>query len=451
MNDVLDALRDRLGDDGVVADKEIVAGYLDDWTGRFHGKAVCVTRPADTKDVVAIMQVAKERSVPVVTQGGNTGLAGGAIPTRGGIILSTERLKSIELDSLAQVAKVGAGVTLSELNEYLAASGLRFAVDLASRDSATLGGMAATNAGGIHLIRFGGTRQQLLGVEAVLGGGQLISRMEGLQKDNSGYDWPSILCGSEGTLGVITRVAVKVVSKPRHRSVALVSLSSLRSALKLMSAARKRFSHLDAVEFMSESGLRLVEGLGAQKWPLTGDIPECALLFEVEGDEVYLDEMADFLGKSDDLLDSALAYDSRADALWYWREQHTVAIGHEGVPHKLDISIPLSVIPEFSEAVIKLLEERFPSARLVLFGHLADGNIHVNILNVDPDDYRIDHEIFRIVAHFGGSISAEHGIGRAKVRDLTLTRSRDDLDSMVAVKKALDPALVLNPGILFDL
>jgi len=447
--DIVEALRRSFGAGSVVTDPDIMSGYLTDWTGRFKGQARCIIRPVNIWQVQRAVEIVRAWHTSLITQGGNTGLVGGATPVNGGIVLSSQFLKEIDIDVNSRVARVGAGVTLSELNLKAGEVGLRFAVDLASRDSATLGGMVATNAGGIHVIRYGGTRQQLVGIEAVLGNGQVISRMEGLHKDNSGYDWPSILCGSEGTLGVITRVAVNLITVPAHRSVALIAVDTLSGAIQVMGDARRKFPHLDAAEFMCSSGLELVKRIHGPRWPL-GEIPSFALLIEVEGDDIEVDEMAEFLELHDEVLDAALASDSRAEGLWYWREQQTVAINHFGVPHKFDVSVPVSDMAGFVDHVSELVEIEYPSVQTIFFGHLGDGNVHVNLLNVDESDEEIDHEILAIVASYGGSISAEHGIGRAKVHDLSLTRSQEDIESMKSLKKALDPDLILNPGILFD-
>ncbi len=449
LHDVVDDLRNSFGSSSVVTDPEIMAGNLTDWTGRFRGEALCVVRPVNPWQVQRVIEIARSSRTAVTSQGGNTSLVGGATPVNGGIILSSQLLQGIEIDRHSQIAKVGAGVTLTELNRKARESGLRFGVDLAARDSATLGGMVSTNAGGMHVIRHGGTRQQLVGIEAILGTGQLVSRLEGLYKDNSGYDWASILCGSEGTLGVITKVVVRLVPVPKHRSVALVSVGSLAAAIRIVSDARRRFAYLDAAEFMSGTGLEHVERLQDKRWPL-GEIPPYALLLETAGEELEVDQLAEFLDNHEDVDDAALAYDARAEGLWTWREGQSLAISSQGIPHKLDVTIPIGEIPAFVAYVSQLIEAEYPAVQAVFFGHLGDGNIHVNLLNVDDADAEIDHEIFATVASSGGSISAEHGIGRAKVHDLSLTRSPQDISSMLSIKKALDPMRILNPGILFD-
>ncbi|NNN20134.1 MAG: FAD-binding oxidoreductase [Acidimicrobiaceae bacterium] len=449
MADVVEALIRSFGTGSVVVDPEIISSNTVDWTGRFKGDVLCVVRPVNSWQVQRAVEISRSTHTPITTQGGNTSLVGGATPVHGGIILSSLLLNEIEIDTSSQTARVGAGVTLNALNLKAKEWGLCFAVDLASRDSATLGGMIATNAGGIHMIRYGGTRQQLIGIEAILGTGKLISRMEGLYKDNSGYDWASILCGSEGTLGVITKAIVKLIPVPKHRTVALIAVDTLSGAIRIMVDARRRFPHLDAVEFMSRDGLELVHRLQGKKWPL-GEIPVYSLLIEVAGDVVEIDELAEFLDDHNEVVDAAISYDGQAEGLWYWREQHSVAISRAGIPYKLDVAIPILEMPGFLNYVSELVELEYPKVRVVAFGHLGDGNVHVNLLNVGSPDDEIEHEILASVASYGGSISAEHGIGRAKIHDLSLTRSPQDIDSMRSIKKVLDPTQILNPGILFE-
>lgn len=445
--DAISALKESLGSNVVVSDPEITGSYGTDWTGRFKGKVLCVLRPANAWQVQRIIEIARVSGVPVVPQGGNTGLVGGSVPSRSGIVVSSSALKGVEVDPISRIAKVGAGVTLTELDDHASRYNLRFAVDLASRDSATLGGMVATNAGGIHLIKYGGTRQQLLGIEAIFGSGKQITRMEGLHKDNSGYDWPSILCGSEGTLAFITKVAVKLIQMPAHRSVALISLETLSGAIHLMNDIRGAFGQLDAVEFMSEKGLDLVAKLGGPSWPL-GKIPPYALLVEAAGDNVEVEALSELLEDHPEVVDAALAHDSRADGLWRWREQISIAIGHDGIPHKLDVTIPIHEISRFVSNLGELLESEYPKVQPVIFGHLGDGNVHVNLLGAEDTDEELDHEVLAMVASFGGSISAEHGIGRAKVDDLSLTRSPQDIEAMRALKHLFDPSLIMNPGVI---
>lgn len=445
----VEALRASFGYDSVVTDGDVLSSFLTDWTGRFTGTALAMVRPADAEQVVRVVEIAHDTHTPIVIQGGNTGLVGGATPTSGGILLSLSAFKGIEIDPIARSARVGSGVTLGELNAAAFPFGLMFGVDLASRDTATIGGMIATNAGGIHLIKYGGTRQQLLGIEAVFGTGVLIRRMEGLQKDNSGYDWASLLCGSEGTLAIITRAVVKLVSVPEHRTVSLISLATMPQAVELMSDLRKRFDAIQAIEFVSKRGLELVAALRGSPWPM-GEFPGFALLVELAGDKVDADGLAEYLSGRSEIIDAVLAVDSGLQGLWMWREDVSLAISAVGIPHKYDVTIPIVQISRFLTQLDTELASDGRRPDVVVFGHLGDGNVHVNLLEVDPDDDEIDDLVLSLTASFGGSISAEHGIGRAKAKYLTLTRSAQDVALMRSLKHVFDPEAILNPGVIFS-
>ncbi len=447
-----DPLRDRcaaiVGAAHVLSDAEDRAGYETDWTGRFHGRARLVVRPGDAGQVAANLRACAEAGATVVPQGGNTGLVGGAVPGDGDVVLSLLRLDQLEsVDSVAGEVTVGAGVTLQALREHVLAAGWDFGVDLASRGSATIGGMIATNAGGIRVLRHGPMRAQVLGLEAVLADGSVIRRMPGLKKDNTGYDIPGLLAGSEGTLAVVTAAHLRLTRIKPERITALLRLDSMDDALSAVQSLRS-LSSLDAVEVFFPEGLALVcRHAGVEPpFPSTKGI---YLLAECAGQRDPTDELAAAL-ENISFEDSAVARDRPGrDRLWAYRERHTEAINAEGVPHKLDISLPLAEIETFVTEVRLTLEAAVSGARAILFGHLADGNLHVNILGAGHDDERPDDAVFRLAASLGGSISAEHGIGRAKRRWLSLTRSPDDIAAMRAIKRALDPSGRLNPGVLF--
>ncbi|MCL5077398.1 MAG: FAD-binding oxidoreductase [Actinobacteria bacterium] len=445
--DLISTLRRSLGSDWIITDPEIVAKYSSDWTGRFQGNVVCVVRPTNCWQIEKTIQIARRLGIALVTQGGNTSLVGGATPVREAVVLSSEKLDDLEIDTVSKSAVVGAGVTLETLNDAARPFGLKFAVDLASRGSATIGGMISTNAGGIHVIKYGSTRHQIIGIEAVFGNSKVISRMEGLVKDNTGYDWASILCGSEGTLGVITRAIVRLVEIPLHRTVGLIALSSLDDAVELQMDLRKSFEGIDAIELMTASGIELVGKIHPTRFPLDNVTP-FTLLAEVTGSQSYELELAEFLDRHPVVTDAVIRCDSQGEGLWLWRELHSEAIAREGLAHKLDVSVPLLVVSEFVRSLEDLISSGYTGISPVIFGHLGDGNIHINLLGEAIDD-ELDHEIFALVAGFGGSISAEHGIGRAKVSEMSLTRSPDDIEMMQALKRICDPSMILNPGVLF--
>jgi FAD/FMN-containing dehydrogenase len=447
-----DPLRERcaaiVGAPHVLSDPEDRAGYETDWTGRFHGVARFVVRPANTDEVAATVRACTDARAALVPQGGNTGLVGGSVPGHGDVVLSVRRLQALgPVDTVAGEVTVGAGVTLEDLRNHALAAGWDFGVDLASRGSATVGGMIATNAGGIRVLRHGPMRLQLLGIEAVLADARVIRRMPGLKKDNTGYDIPGLLAGSEGTLAVVTAAHLRLTPIKPSRVTALLRLATLRAALRAVQSLRS-VSSLDAVEVFFPEGVALVCRHAGLEPPFA--TPDGVyLLVECAGQHDPTGELAAAL-ETISFEDSAIATERPGrERLWAYRERHTEAINAEGVPHKLDVSLPLARMEEFTARVRPALEDAVPGARPILFGHLADGNLHVNVLGAEPDDERPDDAVFRLVASLGGSISAEHGIGRAKRRWLTLTRSPEDIAAMRAIKQALDPHGILNPGVLF--
>ena len=438
-----------VGEEHVLTDPDLRAGYEADWTRRYHGSTPAVVRPASTREVAVVLQLCHEFGAPVVPQGGNTGLVGGGVPRNRELVLSLRRLDGVtDLDAASGEVTAGAGVTLAALQEAVRAKGWNFGVDLASRDSATIGGMVATNAGGIRVLRYGGMRQQVLGIEAVLPDGAVVSRMPGLLKDNSGYDLAQLLAGSEGTLAVITAVRLKLVPQQPHRAVALLAVEDIAAALGVVSAVRRALTSLDAAEVFFLEGLELVCRHAGLAPPFSAAHP-CYLLLECAARSDESAALAGVLANAQGIRDSAMATDRPGrERLWAYRERHTESISAEGIPHKLDVTLPLNRLPEFEQRVRGAIAAVNAGARPILFGHAGDGNLHVNILGLAPDDDRPDDAVLRLVAELGGSISAEHGIGIAKMPWLHLTRSAADREAMRAIKLALDPAGILNPGVV---
>jgi FAD/FMN-containing dehydrogenase len=445
-------LRAIVGDAHVLTDDDLKASYETDWTRRFHGSARCVVRPADTAEVAAVLRACADADIAVTVQGGNTGLVGGGVPAGGEVLLSLARLVSLEpVDALAAQVTVGAGVTLEALQNHARAAGLDFGVDLAARSQASIGGLVATNAGGIRVVRYGSTRAQVVGVEAVLADGTVLSRLDPPAKDNTGYDLTQLLCGSEGTLAVITRVRVRLVPPAGAAAVALVGVDGTAGALRLLADARARLTTLAAAELCYAEGVELVRSVGRLPAPLSADFPAYVVI-ECTGRTDPTDELVEMLGECDAVGDAAVASDASGRAkLWAYRETHTEAISATGVPVKLDVCVPLDRLEALVDELPGVIAAVAPDARPILFGHLNEGNLHVNVLGAEAVAEKVTDEVLRLVAAHRGSISSEHGVGRAKTPWLPLSRSAEEIQTMRRVKAALDPAGRLNPGVLLPI
>jgi FAD/FMN-containing dehydrogenase len=443
---LVEALSDAVGRAHVLVDPDVVASYCVDWTGRFRGSCACVVRPGSADEVAAVLGVCRAFGAAVVPQGGNTGLVGGGVPRGGEVVLSLVRLRSSgAVDAATLQVSVGAGVTLAALADHARAAGLDVGLDLGARDSATIGGIVATNAGGARALRYGTARARVAGLEAVLAAGGRVSRMGGLLKDNAGFDLPALLIGSEGTLGVITAVRWRLVPMLPARVAALVGVPSVSRAAELLGVLRTRVPSLEAAEFFLDDGLSLVLDHLRVAPPLAGRAAVYVLV-ECAASSDPMDELAAGLELAG--VDDAIVADDAVsrERLWRLREAHTEAIGAAGVPHKIDVGVPLYRLGEFLDRVPAVVEAVAPGARVFLFGHLGDGNVHVNVLGPPDDDESVEEAVLRLVAACGGTISAEHGVGRAKARWLSLVRSDHEIAAMTAVKRGLDPAGVLNPG-----
>jgi FAD/FMN-containing dehydrogenase len=433
----------------VIVDPDVIASYTTDWTGRFVGRSVAVVRPGSTEEVAGVVLTCRELGVPLVPQGGNTGLVGGGVPLNDEVVLSLRRLGEVEpVDTAAGQVTAGAGVTLSALRQAAIADGWAYGVDLASRDSATVGGMVATNAGGTRVLRYGDTRAQVLGVEAVLGTGSVVSHLSGLVKDNTGYHLPGLMCGSEGTLAVVTAARLLLVPALTLRTVAVLAFPSVSDAVAASALLRRTLPTLEAAELFLLSGLELVCSVTGMQSPFAGHHP-AYLLVEVADLADQTPALAEATSSVDHVLETVVATEpSRRAELWRFREAHTEAINTLGPPHKLDVTLPQGSLAEFIDQVPAAVRSIAPTARTWLFGHAGDGNVHVNVTGLDLDDDQVDDRVFHLVADFGGSISAEHGIGTAKRRWLHLSRSDAEIGAFRALKQALDPDGILNPGVL---
>lgn len=436
----------------VITDPEVAAPHATDWTGRFTGDPPAVLRPGNVDEVAAVVDIARHHHVALVAQGGNTGLVGGATPVDGEVVVDLRRLDAItDVDPIGGQLTAGAGASIAAVQAAAGAAGWAYGVDLAARDTATVGGSVATDAGGLRFVRHGSTRRQLLGVEAVLGNGSVIRHLPLVAKDNTGYDLAALLCGSEGTLGLITAARLLLVAPPGPIATALVGFATTTDAVVAASALRRALPGLEAVELMLAAGIELVRQTAGLAAPLAGDVP-VVLLVEASAADAPEALLADAVGGLTGVLDAAVAVDGpRRAQLWRYREDHTTAINGLGPPHKFDVTLPAGELAAFIDSAPALVAAQVPAAHTWLFGHAADGNIHVNVTGLPAADERVADLVLTRVAALGGSISAEHGIGRAKRRWLHLAQAPADLAAMRAVKAALDPAGICNPAVLLGI
>lgn len=448
-SELLARLRRIVGDAHVLTDSDTVEGYTVDWTGRFRGDARAVVRPADTSEVAAVVRECAAAGVPIVPQGGNTGLVGASVPRGGEVVCSLRRLARLgPVDARAGQVTAGAGVTLARLREHARAAAWEYGVDLGARDSATVGGMVATNAGGVHVLRHGPTRRQLVGVEAVLASGAVVGRLDGLEKDNTGYDLAGLLCGSEGTLGIVTAARLRLVAPANEIVVALLAFGDVDDALDAVGRLRRDVDCLSALELFLQDGLDLV----CEQFGLRAPFPSAHGAY-VLAEAAASTDPAPVLARAVESLagvaDVAVATEPEARrTLWRYREAHTEAVNRLGPPHKLDVTLPADRLGVFLAEVRSAVAAVAAGAQVWLFGHAGDGNVHVNVTGVAPDDDRVTDAVLRLVAELHGSISAEHGIGVAKRAWLHLVRSQAEVDAYRAIKDALDPRGILNPGAL---
>ena len=449
---LLDEFESIVGASHALHEDELVASYSTDWTGRFKGSTPLVLRPGTTEEVAQILRVASDANVALVPQGGNTGLVGGSVPLRGEVVLSLLRLNVCEpVDVLAQQVTLGAGVTLAQAQNHVSPFNLAIGVDLAARDSCTIGGMIATNAGGINVVRYGPMRDQLLGVEAVTADGSSISHLEGLEKDNTGYHLPGLLAGSEGSLAVITKARLRLHPQLDERCSAMLAFKSVGDAVSATAQLRRSVPDLHAVEVIFREAMDLVSDYISTSIPVRSD-GSAWLIVEAASSSDPTDELAQAIDDLGDLvLDVAVGHDSTSRAgLWQFREKITEAIATRGTPHKLDVTLPASELAEFVSRIPEIINEVDRRATAVMFGHLGDGNVHVNVLGDDglEPDNEVESAVLGYAAQLGGSISAEHGIGTAKKEFLHLNRSGEEIAIFRAIKSSFDPKGILSPNTL---
>lgn len=463
-SNLIGRLRGAVGDAGLILDAPGQAAYLTDWPRKWSGTTPVVVRPASTDEVAAVMRICHETRTPVVPQGGNTGMTGAGIPDKQGgqIVLSLNRMNRIlDVDVVSNTMTVEAGVILQQVQQAAADADRFFPLSLGAEGSCTIGGNLATNAGGIAVLRYGNTRDLTLGVEVVLPDGRVWDGLRALRKDNSGYDLRDLFIGSEGTLGIITRAVVKLFPAQHGRATAWVGVPSHGDAVQLLSMMQSICGErIIAFEMMSEFGLSVILRHVADTQRPLGDVHPYYVLVEIadaqrETPSVLLEAA---LAKA---LESGLAHDAviavndrQRQAMWKIREGVSQAQLREGNPLKHDIALPIAQIAPFIDAADALVAAHFPQLPVLNFGHIGDGNLHYNVLLphdlCDDERERLTREvnlkIHDLAIAYRGSISAEHGVGLLRRDELRRYKSAVETDLMLAIKRALDPDQLMNPG-----
>jgi len=468
---LLDKLAALLGPQGFITDRDLIMPWLTDWRERYHGESIALLAPGTAGQVASIVQLAAEARVALVPQGGNTGTVAGATPPKDGsaLLLSLRRMnriRSISADDNAVTAE--AGVILSDLHDAAAAIGRRFPLSLAAKGSATIGGLVSTNAGGTQVLRFGPMRALVLGIEAVLPDGSLLEGLATLRKDNRGYDLRQLLTGAEGTLGIVTAAALRLVPAVASRAVAWAGLATPQDALTLLRQLEERTGEaVESFELVPANALSLVlDKIPGARAPLEQACPWNVLIEAVDAqgsaDPVAALEQA--LSTAIDqgiVLDATIAAsEAQAAALWALRESISEAEKIDGPSLKHDISVPVAEMPAFLDRERQRLEARFPGSRIIAFGHLGDGNIHFNLLPpadadrtawIDRHGAAASAMVHDLVVAASGSLSAEHGIGQAKLAEFERLTDPVRLNALRSIKRALDPLGIMNPGKLVPL
>jgi FAD/FMN-containing dehydrogenase len=458
----IDRLKATAGPKGFSEDPAEIAPHLVEWRSRYHGTTPLLLKPASTAEVSALLSICNETNTPVVPQGGNTGLVGGQIPLEGEILLTLarmNRIRSLDVEDMSAIAE--AGTILASLKRAADRAGACFPLSLASEGSATIGGNISTNAGGVDVLRYGSARQLVLGLEVVLADGRVLDLLRTLRKDNTGYDLKQLFIGAEGTLGIITAVALKLFPKPQQRETAFIAVRDPAAAISLLRRLEDATGGLvSAYELMSRSGIDLVLAhIPDARDPLTASAPWYVLTEVTSGAEFPLRRIIeDAIAAAIEnglVLDATLAAnETQRAALWRLRESFSEAQKLEGASIKHDVSVPIQNIPDFLAQGCTAVEKLIPGVRPVPFGHVGDGNIHFNFSVPKGGDGKafiarwdeVSQIIHDLADSYGGSISAEHGLGFMKRDEITRYKSAAELDVMRALKRTLDPKNILNPG-----
>lgn len=443
--------------DFATSDPAELLEYGRDWT-RFHDPAPSlVALPRTTDEVARLLALCNEHQVAVVPSGGRTGLAGGAVAARGEVVLSLTRMRRMDpVDELGSTVRVQAGAITEAVHEHVQGAGLVWPVDFASKGSSTVGGNIATNAGGVRVIRYGLTRNWVLGLQVVLASGDVLELNGALEKNNTGVDLRQLFIGSEGILGVITEATLKLAPLPGATQVMLFALEDLGAVLRLFREAQRGPFTVMAFEFFTDVCMERQRRHRAARLPFDTESSHYALL-EAEGadDEAAFEAWQARLFEEGIVLDGVVAASAQqAQELWQLREGISEALSATGLPHKNDIALPVAALEAFTTELQALVAARYPDFEVALFGHIGDGNLHVNVMKPDDMDRAafvaatepLDRAMFELVQRHHGSISAEHGIGLLKKAWLPYSRSAAEIELMRGMKRLLDPKGILNPG-----
>ena len=460
-NATLDQLRQIVGPERVLIDPDSLQHYGCDWTRVYTPDPVAVVLPGSITEVQDIVRLAVRDKLALVPSGGRTGLSAGAVACRGELVLALDRLNNIdEFNPVDRTVRCGAGVITEQLQHYAEERDLFYPVDFASAGSSQIGGNISTNAGGIKVIRHGMTRDWVAGLKLVTGTGELLDLNRGLVKNNAGYDLRQLVIGAEGTLGVVVEATMRLSGAPNNLAVLVLGVPDMAAIMSVLSAYRREME-LTAFEFFSELALqKVVEHQGLQR-PFETPAPYYALLeFEQPDDAAMEQAMALFEHCVEQgwVLDGAASQSvAQARALWRLREDISETISR-WTPYKNDISTVISRVPDFLAEVQSVVEDNYPDFEIVWFGHIGDGNVHLNILKPDElpmEEFQqrcgeVSKWVFEIVQRYGGSISAEHGVGMLKKDFLQYSRSETEVAIMKQIKRAFDPHGIMNPGKIFD-
>ena len=461
---VLDDLKAALGDGGWTQDPEVVAPFLTEWRNRWSGNTPLLLTPRSTAEVARAVSICAREGLAITPQGGGTGLVGGQIPF-GEVLLSLKKMRAVrDVTPLDDAMTVEAGLTLLEAQQAATAAGRCFPLSLAAEGSATIGGVISTNAGGTQVLRYGMMRDLVLGIEAVLPNGQVFHGLKRLRKDNTGYDLKQLLIGAEGTLGVVTAATLKLFPIMRSRAVAIVALDTAAASVELLARAKAETGGgVEAFELMKRLGMELVlKNIPDTREPLD-TTPDWYVLIEIAsgapgGAEAQMQALLEVAFEEGLITDAAIAQnDAQRAAFWRLREEHSAALKPEGGGWKHDVSVPISRIADFIDEASAAVERFHPGARISVFGHVGDGNLHYDILPGLGQDIPAfigrwkegSQVVHDVVARYDGSISAEHGLGRLKTEEVKRYKSPLEIETMAAIRRALDPNRIINPAVLF--